>query len=81
MKPDIAISDFVRDVRDFGLDATIKRDSQPGISEVVEVVGPGENVFQFYSEAKASAPGFSKSAIGPYECFLPLLTDTRPRRV
>src|SRR6202161_4059215 len=37
LKPHIAISDFARQVREFGLAATIKTDSQPGVAELVEV--------------------------------------------
>jgi catechol 2,3-dioxygenase-like lactoylglutathione lyase family enzyme len=65
LKPHIAIADFARDVRELGLPAAIKTDSQPRIAELLEVTAPGGNVFQFYSAAEAPAPGFSKSGIAP----------------
>jgi catechol-2,3-dioxygenase len=65
LKPDIAIGDFVREVREFGLAATIKTDSQPGIAELVEVEAPGGNIFQFYRAIEAPAPGFKKTGVAP----------------
>jgi catechol 2,3-dioxygenase-like lactoylglutathione lyase family enzyme len=65
LKPHIEIPEFTKGVREFGLPVTTKSDSHPGISELVEVTGPGGNVFQFYSAAKAPAPGFSKSGVAP----------------
>ncbi|OYX03934.1 MAG: glyoxalase/bleomycin resistance/extradiol dioxygenase family protein, partial [Rhizobiales bacterium 32-66-8] len=58
LKPHIAVADFARDVQAFGLAATVKSDSQPGIAELVEVAGPGGNVFQFYPTIETPAPGF-----------------------
>ena len=54
LKPHIALADFAREVREYGLAATIKTDSQPGVAELVEVEGPGGNVFQFYSPLPVS---------------------------
>ena len=65
LKPHIALADFERDVRELGLPAMVKSDSQPGIAELVEVTAPGGNVFQFYSAAEAPAPGFSKDGVAP----------------
>jgi catechol 2,3-dioxygenase-like lactoylglutathione lyase family enzyme len=65
LKPSIAIGDFVREVREFGLAATIKTDSQPGIAELVEVEAPGGNIFQFYRAIEAPAPGFKKTGVAP----------------
>jgi len=41
LKPHITIGDFYREVRELGLNATTKTDSQPGISELVELESPG----------------------------------------
>jgi catechol 2,3-dioxygenase-like lactoylglutathione lyase family enzyme len=65
LKPGIVVSDLARQAREFGLAATIKTDSQPGITELVEVEGPGGNVFQFYGVIEASAPGFKKTGVAP----------------
>ena len=65
LKPDIAIAEFAREARVFGLPATIKTDSQPGIAELVEIKGPGGNVLQFYGAMEAPAPGFKKTAVAP----------------
>ena len=65
LKPGIVVSDLARQAREFGLAATIKTDSQPGIAELVEVEGPGGNVFQFYGAIEASAPGFKKTSVAP----------------
>ena len=56
LKPHIAVADFAREVQEYGLAATIKTDSQPGVAELVEVEGPGGNVFQFYSTSRRPAP-------------------------
>jgi catechol 2,3-dioxygenase-like lactoylglutathione lyase family enzyme len=63
LKPHIAIADFARDVREYGLPATIKTDSQPGVAELVEVEGPGGNVLQFYSAIEAPTPGFKDDGV------------------
>ena len=63
LKPHIAIADFAREVREYGLSATIKTDSQPGVAELVEVEGPGGNVFQFYSAIEAPTPGFKETGV------------------
>ena len=63
LKPHIAIADFAREVREYGLSATIKTDSQPGVADLVEVEGPGGNVFQFYSASNAPTPGFKETGV------------------
>jgi Glyoxalase/Bleomycin resistance protein/Dioxygenase superfamily len=63
LKPHIAIADFAREVREYGLPATIKTDSQPGVAELVEVEGPGGNVFQFCSAVEAPTPGFKETCV------------------
>src|SRR2546430_13696722 len=65
LKPGIVVSDLARQAREFGLAATIKTDSQPGITELVEVEGPGGNGFPFYGAIEASAPGFQKTSVAP----------------
>jgi catechol-2,3-dioxygenase len=65
LSPGIAIAEFAKDAREFGLAAQIKTDSQPGIAELVEVAGPGQNIFQFYSAMEAPAPGFRMTAVAP----------------
>jgi catechol-2,3-dioxygenase len=67
LKPGIAMTEFAREARGFGLAATIKTDSQPGVAELVEVEGPGGNIFQFYSAIEAPAPGFKKRAVAPLQ--------------
>src|ERR1700722_7392490 len=39
LSPGIAVTDFAKEVRAFGLAAEIKTDSQPGIAELVQVAG------------------------------------------
>jgi Glyoxalase/Bleomycin resistance protein/Dioxygenase superfamily len=65
LSPGIAIAEFAKDARAFGLAAQIKTDSQPGIAELVEVAGPGHNIFQFYSAMETPAPGFRMTAVAP----------------
>jgi catechol-2,3-dioxygenase len=64
LKPDTDIGRFIRDLEDFGLSAERKTDSQPGIPELVEVVAPGGNVFQFYADIGVG-PGFRRIGIAP----------------
>ena len=59
LKPEIELSAFAADVEKLGLAVKIKSDSQPGIARLAEVEGPGGNVFQFYSQMTAPAPGFA----------------------
>jgi catechol 2,3-dioxygenase-like lactoylglutathione lyase family enzyme len=65
LKPEIELKEFAAGVENLGLVAKIKSDSQPGIARLVEVEGPGGNVFQFYSQMTAPAPGFAKSGVLP----------------
>jgi catechol 2,3-dioxygenase-like lactoylglutathione lyase family enzyme len=65
LSPGISIAEFAQRARAFGLVAEIKTDSQPGIPELVEVEGPGRNIFQFYSAMEAPAPGFNRIAGAP----------------
>ncbi|MGK6315748.1 VOC family protein [Neorhizobium sp. DT-125] len=64
LKPETEIGDFIRDVEAFGLSAERKTDSQPGIADLVEVVAPGGNVFQFYADASIG-PGFRRTGVAP----------------
>jgi len=65
LKPHIAIADFARDAHSLGLTATVKKDSQPGIAELVEVAAPGGVVIQFYSAIASPAPGFRQTGAAP----------------
>jgi len=65
LSPGIAVAEFAKEVRAFGLAAEIKTDSQPGIAELLEVEGPGHNIFQFYGTMEAPAPGFKKTGVAP----------------
>jgi catechol-2,3-dioxygenase len=65
LKPDIELKDFAADVQAYGLKAAIKSDSQPWVARLVEVEAPGGNIFQFYSQMEAKAPGFKKSGVAP----------------
>ena len=65
LKPHVAIGDFSREVRELGLNATTKTDSQPGISELLEVDAPGGLVIQFYSAIEAPMPGFKQTGASP----------------
>jgi len=58
LKPSTELKDFAKEVKDYGLTAKLK-------SELVEVGGPGGNVFQFYSNMSAPAPGFKKAGVAP----------------
>jgi catechol-2,3-dioxygenase len=65
LKPHISIGDFARDAREFGLAATVKTDSQPGVAELVELEAPGGVVIQFYNAIAAPAPGFKQTGASP----------------
>jgi catechol 2,3-dioxygenase-like lactoylglutathione lyase family enzyme len=65
LKPHISSADFARGVRELGLAATIKTDSQPGVAEIVEVAAPGGVVLQFYGAMAAPAPGFKQTGATP----------------
>jgi catechol-2,3-dioxygenase len=65
LKPEIDLKDFALDARNFGVNAVLKSDSQPGIKELVEVEAPGHNMMQFYSEISTPAPGFRKKGVAP----------------
>jgi len=66
LKPHIAAGDFARDVRQAGLAATVKTDSQPGVAETVEVEGPGGLAIEFYSAIEAPVPGFKETGASPF---------------
>jgi catechol 2,3-dioxygenase-like lactoylglutathione lyase family enzyme len=63
LKPHIAVTDFAREAREYGLSAAIKTDSQPGVAQLVEVEAPGGNVFQFFSAIEAPTPGFRDTGV------------------
>jgi catechol-2,3-dioxygenase len=65
LKPHITIGDLSREVRELGLNATIKTDNQPGISELIEVDAPGGLPIQFYSAIEAPVPGFNQTGASP----------------
>ncbi len=65
LKPHITTADFARDVRETGLAATDKTDSQPGVAKLVEVDGPGGLVIQFFDAIEASVPGFKQTGGSP----------------
>jgi catechol 2,3-dioxygenase-like lactoylglutathione lyase family enzyme len=65
LKAGIAVAELAREARAVGLATTIKTDSQPGVAELVEVDGPGGNVFQFYGAIEAPAPGFKRTGVAP----------------
>lgn len=65
LKPHIAIGDFYREVRELGLSATTRTDSQPCISELVEVDAPGGVAMQFYGAIEAPVPGFKQTGASP----------------
>lgn len=65
LNPDTDIAQFMREVREFGLAAEKKSDAQPGITDLVEVIAPGGNVFQFYSDAQTNEHGFRRSGVSP----------------
>jgi catechol 2,3-dioxygenase-like lactoylglutathione lyase family enzyme len=65
LKPSIAVAELAKQARALGLPAAIKTDCQPGVAELVEVDGPGRNIFQFYSATTAPVPGFKKTGVAP----------------
>lgn len=65
LRPGIELATFARDVNKFGLKAAVKSDSAPGVSELVEVEGPGGHTFQFYSEIETPSPGFKDCGVHP----------------
>jgi catechol-2,3-dioxygenase len=65
----IDLGDFCKRAIDAGLAAQLKSDVQPGIPALVEVEGPGRQVFHFYnsvepSEVTASGQGVSPLRLG-----------------
>ena len=64
LPPDADLGAFVQDVRAFGLAADRKSDSHPGIADLVEVEGPGGNMFQFFTAAD-TGPGFGTHGVAP----------------
>ena len=65
LKPHVMVGDFARDVRELGLTATVKTDSQPGVAELVEVEAPGGLVIEFYGTIAAPVPGFKQTGASP----------------
>lgn len=65
LNPGTDLDAFVKEAQEFGVEATRKSDSQPGIKDLVEVRAPGDNVFQFYEAIDAPAPGFKTGGIAP----------------
>ena len=65
LKPHIAVNDFAGQARELGLAATVKTDTQPGISELVELDAPGGLAMQFYSAMEAPIPGFKQTGASP----------------
>ena len=65
LKPHVMVGDFARDVRELGLTATVKTDSQPGVAELVEVEAPGGLVIEFYGAIAAPVPGFKQTGASP----------------
>ena len=63
LKPHLSVADVAKEAREYGLPATVKTDSQPGIAELVKVEVPGGNVFQFYSDITAPMPGFKDTGV------------------
>jgi hypothetical protein len=65
LRPTVDLEEFSRELRNYGLNGTIKSDSQPGIAKQIEVeVVPG-GVLQFYPSIAAPAPGFSERGVAP----------------
>ena len=65
LKPGTELAGFAQQVRDLGLTAELKSDSQPGIAQLVEVTAPGDLRLQFYTDITAPAPGFKRTGIVP----------------
>lgn len=65
LKPGIDLQAFAKEARDHGLGAEVRSDSQPGISKLVQIEVAGGNVFQFYTDIDAPAPGFKTMGIAP----------------
>lgn len=59
------LNEFANEVEAFGLTAEKKSNAQPGIAEMIEVVAPGGNVFQFYTDIELPEKNYSRSAISP----------------
>jgi catechol-2,3-dioxygenase len=65
LHPGTDLKTFARETEAFGLKARTKSDSQPGIATLVEVEGPSGNIFQFYEDIDAPAPGFKPGTVAP----------------
>ena len=65
LKPHISVSDMAKQLRELGLKAEVKSDSQPGVGELVEATAPGGVVLQFFNEIAAAKPGFKQTGAAP----------------
>jgi catechol-2,3-dioxygenase len=64
LKPGIGLTDFAKELENYGVEGAVKSDSQPGIAKLIEVEAAG-SVLQFYSDIEAPAPGFKDGGVAP----------------
>jgi catechol 2,3-dioxygenase-like lactoylglutathione lyase family enzyme len=64
LKPNIELNGFLNELRALGLKPMIKSDGQPGVSKLIEVKVV-DNVFHFYLDIEAPAPGFKDGGVAP----------------
>lgn len=65
LHPDIELKALAKSLTDYGLQPEIKSDSQPGLSQLVEVKAPGGLVFQFYKEMTTGTSSATSRGVSP----------------
>lgn len=65
VSPNTELGELEKEITAAGLKAERKSDSQPGIADLLEVEGPGSQVFQFYGTIETPAPGYALRGIAP----------------
>ncbi|MET4803849.1 VOC family protein [Bradyrhizobium sp. LB11.1] len=62
---DVPLKGLARDLEGAGHRVSWKKDSRPGVSELIEVTPPGSIPLQLFSTMTMPAPGFSEKGIRP----------------
>jgi catechol-2,3-dioxygenase len=62
---DVALQDLAEDFEAAGHKVSWKKDSRPGVADLIEVTPPGSMPLQFFSAMAMPGPGFSDKGIKP----------------
>ncbi len=65
LKPDIDLSDFLKEAQDWGIKGQIKTASQPGLDALVELQLPNDLRLHFYKEFNAQGSGYKGTGVAP----------------